>query len=112
MFGKPVAGRYLPQVCGDFASYGIEFPVLYEKLNTPGGCDFADLEVDDKMEFILKIKKDESAREEFLSANPQLQRMIAEVPESTLENNIRRIKDNYSLESYGEKLNEIYKKFP
>lgn len=111
LFGKPVVGRYLPQVCGDFAAYGIEFPVLYEQLNTPNGSDFADLEVDDKMEYILKIKKDETTRNEFLSANPQLNKITAEVPELMIENNIRRIKDNYSLESYGEKLNEIYKKF-
>lgn len=111
LFNKPVVGRYLPQVCGDFAACGIEFPVLYKKINTPDGSDFADLDIEEKMEFILKIKSDSNARKEFIAANPQLLNIIADVPESMITNNIRCIKDNYSLESYGEKLNESYKKF-
>ncbi len=111
LFGKPVVGRRLPQVCQDFAGYGIKFPVLYDKLEVASGRDFADLSLEEKMAFILEAKDDRDKRMDFLAANPQLELIWAEVPEELLENNIENIKNNYSLKSYGDKLYAIYKKF-
>ncbi len=111
LFGKPVVGRRLPQVCQDFSEYGIKFPVLYDKLEVAPGKDFADLSLEEKMAFIFEIRDDREKRNNFQAANPQLELIWADVSEELLENNIENIKNNYSLKSYGDKLYAVYKKF-
>lgn len=111
LFGKPVVGRKLDQVCQDFAGYGIKFPVLYEKLEVGPGRDFIDLTLEEKMAFILEVRDNPDRRMDFRGANPQLELIWADVSEELLENNIESIKNNYSLKSYGDKLYAVYKKF-
>jgi glycosyltransferase involved in cell wall biosynthesis len=110
LFGIPVVGRDLP-VTKDFREAGIKFDGLYECLTTDGTEDFASLEQSRQMEFIKKLSGNPVARQEFIAANPQLQKVFADFSREQIEQNRKLINQHYSIENYGEKLLEIYNTF-
>ena len=70
MFGMPIVGRDLP-VSKDFRDAGIKFEGLYQSLDYKGE-DFAGFDQGRQMELIKKFSTDPESRDDFISANPQL----------------------------------------
>lgn len=110
LFGLPVAGRNIPEITGDFVKKGISFPAFYTALATNGKNDFPDLSQRKQMDFILSIKKSDGLKTKFLNDNPEIMRIFQPAPPAIIEQNRKIIKNSYSLESYGQKLFEIYKR--
>ena len=62
------------------------------------------------MAFIKRISNDASVRDSFFGKNRFLKDLFKTVPPELIEKNRRKVMMNYSVESYGEKLYEIYKR--
>ncbi|MFA6715748.1 MAG: glycosyltransferase family 4 protein [Victivallaceae bacterium] len=108
LFGIPVVGRDLP-VTRDFRAAGIKLDGLYEKLATPEMEDFALLNQPAQMAFIKELSANPEVQREFIAANPQLQGVTANFSREIITENRKLIRQQYSIENYGEKLLEIYK---
>ena len=110
LYGMPVVGRDLPSVTGDFSRAGIVFKGLYSSL--PVGddtdTDFSALDPDEQMKYIEILGK-EKERNRFLKRTGCEQDLFAEIPDSIIIDNADIIKDCYSVETYGKRLQAIYR---
>lgn len=109
MFGMPIVGRDLP-VSEDFRNAGIKFEGFYQKLDHEG-TDFGKLDQVRQMELIKRFSTDSEARNDFISANPQLNNIFKDFSPEFIRKNRELIKKQYSVENYGKKLLDIYKTF-
>ncbi|OGV38433.1 MAG: hypothetical protein A2020_15370 [Lentisphaerae bacterium GWF2_45_14] len=113
LFRLPVVGRRIDYVTNDFINEGIVLDRLYDKLEIPsenGPVDFPHLSREEQMAFIKRISNDASVRDSFFGKNRFLKDLFKTVPPELIEKNRRKVMMNYSVESYGEKLYEIYKR--
>ncbi len=109
MFGMPIVGRDLP-VSGDFRDAGIKFEGLYRKLDYED-TDFAELGQKRQMELIKEFLTESDSRNDFISANPQLENIFQDFSPEFIRANRKLIKEKYSVRNYGKKLLDIYKTF-
>jgi glycosyltransferase involved in cell wall biosynthesis len=110
--GTPVIGRDLPCVTNDLRKHGIEFSRLYSGLYLEKNeqmVDFKDLEIEHQEKFIAEIASHESTRSKFLRDNPFLMHILDDFPPDVILRNQIRIKEEFSLEKYGNKLLAIYR---
>jgi len=115
LFGKPIVGRDLSNVTVDFKCSGIEFPALYESLvitGDSGHCfaDFAGLDVEAQKRFIAGVAERDELAARFLNDNPGLRNILHPVDATIIARNASVVKSVYSIEKYGDELNETYKK--
>lgn len=113
LFGVPVAGRRIAYVTDDFASCGLCFDLLYDRVSVPGEyalTDFPELSCDEQMKVIRKLRKNAAFKASFLSTNDFLSRLFNEIPAAVIDSNRKKIMMDYSIDSYGEKLYGIYKR--
>ncbi len=111
LYHTPVVGRKIDYITRDFLQTGMVFPGLYNQIIIPGrDSDFKDLPVQDQMYEILKISHDTKRQEELFRINPALHQLLETVDPQTIEDNIHRIVQYYSLETYGKKLVETYRR--
>ena len=111
LLGKPVVGRNIPYVIGDFEAQGIVFDSLYDRLPVSVGereIDFATLGLSEQMAFIRKVNRHKSIQENFLKAARIDEILFRDIPRKTIENNKRIISTKYSLLGYGKRLSAIY----
>jgi glycosyltransferase involved in cell wall biosynthesis len=111
LFDVPVAGRNIPYVTADFKKHGLDLSSLYNTIMI-GENDFSTLTPERQRSFIEKIMASPEERKNFIARNPQMNKLFAQTTENVIKHNIKIIKENYSLQNYGEKLYGIYKKMP
>lgn len=106
----PVVGRDIDFISKDFRADGFEFPALYSNIKIEGEVDdFKDLSMEKQMELILNVKNDLKLKEQLFEQNPIFGSLFKKVPEAIIDKNVSIIKNNYSLEGYGIKLQKQYK---
>ncbi len=106
----PVVGRDIDYVTRDFKNDGFIFPTMYYKLSVPGiKIDFKDLNMKMQMEVLSEVLSGHISKQKIFEQNPILNTLFNKVSASTLEENKTIIKNNYSLQGYGIKLQERYK---
>ena len=113
-FLTPVAGRHIPFITDGFISAGIEFHLLYKKLQVPCGNsikDFPELVLHKKMNLLSELNKNTSLKKKILKLNPFLNHLLDQVDSELVKKNYNTVKENFSIKNYGRKLHEIYKKF-
>jgi glycosyltransferase involved in cell wall biosynthesis len=111
LLNTPVVGRDIDFITKDFKDDGFEFPTLYYKLNIPGiKTDFKDLNLKIQMEIISDVNSGKIDVHKIFEQNPILNTLFRKVTENVIEKNKSIIKNNYSLQGYGSKLQKRYKK--
>lgn len=111
LLDTPVVGRDIDFITKDFKDDGFEFPTLYYKLNIPGlKTDFKDLNMKMQMEIISDVNNERIEKQKIFEQNPILNTLFRKVAAHVTEKNKSIIKNNYSLNGYGSKLQERYKK--
>jgi hypothetical protein len=108
-FGIPVSGRNINYVTDDFKENGLRLEHLYDCIFAEGK-DFSELTVNQQMDFIAKLKRNEKMANEFIEENRLLEKLFSKMPCEKIIENSKKIKKFYSLESYGKRLNGIYGK--
>lgn len=111
--GVPVAGRDIPSVTADFMKSGISLPYLYKNLfveTETRKTDFPELTLREQMDFILSLGGSAVLKEKLLEDNPGIMKIFQDTPDKIIKQNMETVKNNYSLEAYGKKLFDIYKK--
>ncbi|WP_321995837.1 hypothetical protein [Draconibacterium orientale] len=111
LLDTPVVGRDIDFITRDFKNDGFSFPTLYYKLNIPGiKTDFKDLNLKMQMEIISAILSGKLEKHKLFEQNPILNTLFSDVKLHITEKNKTIIKNNYSLQGYGIKLQKRYKK--
>nr|WP_321356849.1 hypothetical protein [uncultured Draconibacterium sp.] len=111
LLDTPVVGRDIDFITRDFKDDGFSFPTLYYKLNIPGiKTDFKDLNLKMQMEIISEVLSGKIEKQKLFEQNPILNTLFSDVKSHITEKNKIIIKNNYSLQGYGIKLQKRYKK--
>lgn len=111
LLGTPVIGRDIEMVTKDLINSGVSFPLLYNSIQIDEGKDFGQLDMDEQILFILKIKKDANTRKKLFQLNPFLNEMLNDISNTLISENKNLILKEYSLEKFSQRLNGIYKRF-
>ncbi|MFW5831434.1 MAG: hypothetical protein ACOCVA_04235, partial [Prolixibacteraceae bacterium] len=107
----PVVGRNIGFLTKDFRADGFQFSALYDKIIIPGQSeDFKNLNMQLQMKIIADLSSGKIKKEQVFEQNPVLSSLFKKVPEQVSSQNKTIIKNNYSLEKYGIKLQNRYKK--
>ena len=114
LFGVPTVGRDLP-VSKDFRKAGVKFAGLYQHLtlnnNEHQGTDFSRLGQEHQMAQIREFLHNPDSARAFISENPQLKKLFKNFSPEFIAANRELIQKQYSVESYGKELLDIYKTF-
>lgn len=111
LYQTPVIGRKIDYITHDFINKGLIFKGLYEKINLPGlETDFKDLDTKDQMYEILRVSHQPDRKKEIFENNSELRYFLDPVDEDTIDANINRIMQHFSLESYGKKIMDTYQR--
>ncbi|MBN2486282.1 MAG: glycosyltransferase [Bacteroidales bacterium] len=111
LLGTPVIGRDLPMVTEGLKNSGIGFPMLWEKLFVNKQKEIFELETGEQMSLLKKINLSETEKYKILEMNPFLKEFPIKANLALILENKGVILRDYSLEKYGQRLNEIYRKF-
>ena len=107
----PVVGRNIDFLTRDFQADGFQFSALYDEIIIPGRSeDFKSLDMHSQMKIIEAILSGKIKKEQVFEQNPVLSTLFKKVSEELTSQNKSIIKNNYSLEKYGIKLQNRYKK--
>lgn len=110
LLNTPVVGRDIDYITKDFKYDGFTFPTLYYKINIPGlKIDFKDLNMKMQMEIITDLKTGRIQKQQIFEQNPILGTLFKKVSDDVIGKNKTIIKNNYSLQGYGSKLQKRYK---
>ena len=111
LLNTPVVGRNIRYLTKDFKNDGFVFPALYNKIIFPDyPDDFKNLPMKIQMQAISEVVAGNIKKEQIFEQNPVLDSLFKKVPAEKIEKNISIIRNNYSLEKYGIKLQNRYKK--
>ncbi|MCG6190454.1 glycosyltransferase family protein [Maribellus maritimus] len=111
LLNTPVVGREIEYISRDFRNDGFIFPALYKQLNTPeSDIDFKDLDINIQMKIIAGLKNLQTEKEKIFEQNEVLKSLFQKVKSETIEKNKKIIRNKYSIEGYGIKLQNRYKK--
>ncbi len=111
LLNTPVVGRNIGFLTKDFLADGFQFSALYDKIIVPGQSeDFKNLDMQSQMKIIADLLSGKIKKEQVFEQNPVLSSLFKKVPEQLIRQNKSIIKNNYSLEKYGIKLQDRYKK--
>lgn len=111
--GTPVMGRNIGYVTKDLIASGVDFPLLYDKLDVKiNGTihDFGEIDPQKQQNFIHRIRNDRSEKKKIRNMNPGLKIMFDKVTDDLIQKNQETIKAKYSLENYASRLDGIYGK--
>ncbi|QGY42461.1 glycosyltransferase [Maribellus comscasis] len=111
LLNTPVVGRDIKYISRDFRNDGFIFPALYKQINTPeSNADFKDMDINTQMKIIAGIKSLQIEKEKIFEQNEVLKSLFQKVESKTIEKNKKIIRNKYSIEGYGTKLQNRYKK--
>ena len=106
----PVIGRNIPMVTEDMINSGMEFTCLYDKLLIYDDNQLHELSQEEQMQHILRIKNDDTAKSTFINKNPFIKNLLNMPAKDLITRNKEVILKNYSLNNYGKRLDEVYRK--
>jgi glycosyltransferase involved in cell wall biosynthesis len=109
--GTPVIGRDLPYITGDLKNYGIIFPRLYNSImvsTQTGNIDFKDFDQVTQENYLSSLQNQRALRHKLYQDNPFLNTFLMNIPVEIITTNQRIIKDQFTVEKYGERLLAIY----
>lgn len=111
LVNTPVVGRDIDFITKDFMADGFEFSILYKNVKVAEKTeDFKNLTMKHQMEIISDVLKGKIKKTDIFNLNPLLKTIFNNVSKQTIDKNKTIIKNNYSLEGYGIKLQNRYKK--
>ena len=109
LWGKPVVGRDLPLITGDFMRVGVKFSGFYQELEID--ClDFCYFKVADQIKFISATRRKRELTDRII-AEFEKHHLFTPVDQADLEHNQNVIKEHYSLSAYGAKHKSLYASF-
>ncbi len=112
LFGTPVIGRDIPYVTKDLKKLGMNFSGFYQNMHIDkDNIDFIDLSMEDQMEYIHRVNGSDAKKQDLMMMNPILNNFFQSVSNKIISNNVKVIKENFSLERYKERLYAIYQAF-
>jgi glycosyltransferase involved in cell wall biosynthesis len=106
----PVIGRDLPSVTIDLKNSGLEFPRLYSNFRVTDSKEIHELPILEQMDIISSIGKIPGNREKIFQLNSFLGQLLFPVNKALILKNKGVILREYSLENYGQRLHEIYRR--
>jgi len=110
LLNTPVVGRNIEFLTRDFRAEEFQFPSLYNELNVPSyETDFKNLNMETQMKIISDLKKNKINKSTFFKQNPSLKSLFNKVDDKIIDDNVSIIKNYYSTEKYGIKLQKRYK---
>lgn len=110
LWGTPVAGREIPAVLPDMRELGLNYPLIYEKVEVRWEnkwVDFPVLEMTEQMSVIRGVLN--SDRKAFIEKNPALATFFDADSVEFENNNKEIIKKELSELEYGKRLYRLYK---
>lgn len=110
LWDTPVAGREIAAVLPDLKSFGITYPLIYDKINIEKNgalVDFPTLGLKEQMTTILETK--ESKRAAFIENNAEVDEFFNRESIIFENNNKTIISQELSEEQYGKRLYKIYR---
>lgn len=110
LLDTPVIGRDLPMITVDLMSAGVSFPFLYTNLFVSDKKEIHELSFEGQKEFIRELKKSARLKDKLLEMNLFLNKFPIPVNLPLIHKNKGVILREYSLEKYGQRLNEIYRR--
>lgn len=111
LLNTPVVGRNIEYITRDFTADGFQFSSLYDQIQIPGiNGDFKDFDMKKQMKIIRETKNNPQKKTEIFEQNQSLKTLFEKTGLATIEKNKEIIKKQYSLEGYGIKLQNRYKK--
>jgi glycosyltransferase involved in cell wall biosynthesis len=113
-WGVPIVGRNLENITPDLRKTGMQFPLLYDRLEVPYNNDwhdFKDLPVKQQEIMIRQVLTSHDIRQEISDKNAYLDRMFNPVPKDLIRNNQEIIKREFTFDRYGERLYNAYQNF-
>ncbi len=110
LYSTPVIGRDIPMVTMDLRESGIQFPCLYSHLLVEEQKEMHHLDISKQMDIILKCKTDKLFRIKLFDRNNYLKDLLNPVEDSLIKKNIEVILKEYSLENFGQRLYDIYRR--
>ncbi|MCF8232390.1 MAG: glycosyltransferase family 4 protein [Bacteroidales bacterium] len=111
MMNTPVTGRKLENILKDLWHAGLEFPALYDKFLVKDGDQWKDLpeiDFDRQRKIIHQIISNKELSDITFAKNSQLVGLFKPMEKELIENNQEIIKEKFSLDSYGERLERAY----
>lgn len=108
----PVVGRDLPFVTNDFKRIGILFTSLYKNIiiKSRESKDFKNLKREEATEILHSLISKVKEIEIIFKDNPDIEILFENRDRDIIAKNKKLIIENFSLLSYGKKLNDIYKR--
>lgn len=110
LLGTAVKGRDIPMVTKDLKQSGVQYPLLYSKLILPNGKQLHELDIEQQFKAIRDINNESESKKKLLESNPIIKELLNHVPKELINENNKVILEEYSLKSYGEKLDGLYKR--
>lgn len=110
LWGTPVAGREISAVLPDLTSLGIDYPLIYEKLEVEWNnksVDFPVLEMEEQMAYIKEILEGNKAS--FIEKNKAVAEFFDAERIEFENDNKNIISRELSEHQYGKKLYKVYK---
>lgn len=109
LLGTAVKGRDIPMVTLDLKQSGVEFPVLYPQFLMPDNKELHEHDLEEQFEIIQSIKEEPNQKKMLFEMNTFLSELLNPVEDALIKRNNEVILSEYSLKTYGKKLNEIYR---
>jgi glycosyltransferase involved in cell wall biosynthesis len=110
LLDTPVIGRDLPTITVDLKNAGVSFPFLYTNLFISDKTEIHELNFEGQTEFIRELKNSAGLRAKLLKMNSFLNKFPIPVNLPLIHKNKGVILKEYSLEKYGRRLNDIYRR--
>ncbi len=110
LWDTPVAGREISAVLPDMKKLGLEYPLIYKRINVEHkgeNHDFASLKTAEQMTFIEAVLNGE--KDCFFAENKMLADFFKKNTVSFKNNNKNIIRKELSERQYGKKLHQFYK---
>ena len=114
LLDTPVIGRNIDYATRDFLENGIAIPHLYNRLlvhHHHASDDFKNFDDDIQREIIKETLQNPVIKKQLFENNPVLEKLNQAIPQSVIDNNKTIIKNNYSIQKYGELLSNAYQRF-
>ena len=113
LINTPVVGRNIEMVTVDIKAAEIQFPLLYNEIKIDYNnkqTDFASLDANAQREVIKECLQNKNYAIKVMDLNPFIANLLNNISPDIIQKNKSIIKEEFSIEKYGTKLNGIYQK--
>lgn len=110
LMGIPVKGRNIPMVTTDLIEKGIEFPLLYDHFFIENTKELIEYDYIEQRKIISDITHSGKKQKSIFDLNPFLSHLLETVNDAWIKKNKEVILNQFSVEKYGNKLYELYRR--